>query len=209
MTGLPVCAVSLWKMTWIRVPERGGSDMTSDSKNNAGVNGGKRTALHISLIAISAAIVAVFTIAVRIPVPATSGYISLCDAAVVFVASAFGPFTGLIAGGLGTAAADLAGGYPQFAVISFIVHGLEALLIGLVTKRGSDALAFKVISAVIAIAVVAGGYLLLEVLFLTTFPAALVEVPMNAIQSGAGAVIGLVIYTAVRKAYRNLDSIRW
>ena len=32
---------------------------------------------------------------------------------------------------------------------------------------------------------------------------------MNALQSGVGSVIGLLLYAAVNKAYRNLDSLRW
>ena len=145
----------------------------------------------------------------RIPVPATAGYISLCDAAVVFVSYAFGPFTGLIAGGLGSAFADLLGGYPQFALLSFIVHGLEALLAGLLVKKNSQSIPTMIVGAIISIIIVCGGYLLLETLFITTFSSALVEVPMNALQSGVGAVVGLLLYTAVRKAYRNLDAIRW
>ena len=168
-----------------------------------------KTALHLSLTAVSAALVAVFTIAVRIPVPATSGYISLCDAAVVFISYAFGPVKGLIAGGLGSAAADLLGGYPQFAVISFIVHGLEAFLAGLLVRKNSQSVPTMILGAIISIITVCGGYLLLEVLFITTFSSAIVEVPMNALQSGVGSVIGLLLYAAVNKAYRNLDSLRW
>lgn len=168
-----------------------------------------KTALHLSLTAVSAAFVAVFTIAVRIPVPATSGYISLCDAAVVFISYAFGTVTGLIAGGLGSAAADLLGGYPQFAVISFIVHGLEAFLAGLLVRKNSQSVPTMILGAIISIITVCGGYLLLEVLFITTFSSAIVEVPMNALQSGVGSVIGLLLYAAVNKAYRNLDSLRW
>lgn len=168
-----------------------------------------KTALHLSLVAVSAALVAVFTIAVRIPVPATSGYISLCDAAVVFVSYAFGPFTGLIAGGLGSAFADLLGGYPQFALISFVVHGLEALLAGLLIRKNSQGIGTMIAGAVLSVIIVCGGYLLLEILFITTLSSAIVEVPMNALQSGVGAVIGLLLYAAVNKAYRNLDSLRW
>ena len=169
----------------------------------------RRSALHISLIAVSAALVAVFTIAIRIPVPATAGYISLCDAAVVFVSYAFGPFTGLIAGGLGSAAADLIGGYPQFAAISFLVHGLEALLAGLLVRKNSQSVVTMIIGAVISIIIVSGGYFVLEVLSITTAASAVVEIPMNALQSGVGAVIGLLLYSAVRRAYRNLDTLRW
>ena len=171
--------------------------------------GENRTALRISLVAIMTAIVAVFTIIIRIPSP-IGGYISLCDAAVTFVAYAFGPFTGLIAGGLGAAFADLIGGFPQWALISFIVHGVEALLMGLVVRKDSSSMAMRIVAALIAVVIVSCGYLLLTTLFgLTVFTEALLEVPGNIIQSGVGAVIGLLLYSGVRKAYRKLDDLRW
>ena len=168
-----------------------------------------RTALRISLVAIMTAVVAVFTLIIRIPSP-IGGYISLCDAAVAFAAYAFGPFTGLIAGGLGAAFADLIGGFPQWAVISFIVHGIEALLMGLIIKKDSSSIAMRILAAVIAVVIVSGGYLLLTTLFgLTVFSEAVLEVPGNIAQSAVGAVIGLLLYTGVRKAYRQLDELRW
>ena len=171
--------------------------------------GENRTALRISLVAIMTAIVAVFTIIIRIPSP-IGGYISLCDAAVTFVAYAFGPFTGLIAGGLGAAFADLLGGFPQWALISFIVHGVEALLMGLVVRKDSSSMAMRIVAALIAVVIVSCGYLFLTTLFgLTVFTEALLEVPGNIIQSGVGAVIGLMLYSGVRKAYRKLDDLRW
>ena len=171
--------------------------------------GENRTALRISLVAIMTAIVAVFTIIIRIPSP-IGGYISLCDAAVTFVAYAFGPFTGLIAGGLGAAFADLLGGFPQWALISFIVHGVEALLMGLVVRKDSSSMAMRIVAALIAVVIVSCGYLFLTTLFgLTVFTEALLEVPGNIIQSGVGAIIGLLLYSGVRKAYRKLDDLRW
>ena len=168
-----------------------------------------RTALRISLVAIMTAVVAVFTLIIRIPSP-IGGYISLCDTAVSFTAYAFGPFTGLIAGGLGAAFADLIGGFPQWAVISFIVHGIEAFLMGLVIKKNSSSIAMRILAAVIAVVIVSGGYLLLTTLFgLTVFSEAILEVPGNIAQSAVGAVIGLLLYTGVRKAYRSLDDLRW
>lgn len=170
---------------------------------------GNRTALRISLIAIMTAIVAVFTLIIRIPSP-IGGYISLCDAAVTFVAYAFGPFSGFLAGGLGAAFADLIGGFPQWAIISFIVHGVEALVMGLVVRKNSQSVAMCILAAVLAVVIVSGGYLLLTTLFgLTVFSEAILEVPGNIAQSAVGAVIGLLLYTGVRKAYRQLDSLRW
>ena len=168
-----------------------------------------RKALRISLIAIMTAVVAVFTLIIRVPSP-IGGYISLCDAAVTFVAYSFGPFSGLIAGGLGAALADLVGGFPQWAVISFLVHGFEALVMGLVVRKNSSSVAMCIVAAILAIIIVAGGYLLLTTLFgLTVFSEALLEVPGNIAQSAVGAVIGLLLYTGVRKAYRQLDDLRW
>ena len=113
-----------------------------------------RSALRISLIAVSAAIVAVFTIVIRIPVSATGGYISLVDAGVSFVAYAFGPLTGFIAGGVGTALADILGGYAQWAPISFAVHGVEALVLGLIIRKMGASIGTKMLAAVSAIAIV-------------------------------------------------------
>ncbi len=168
-----------------------------------------KSALRISLIAIMTAIVAVFTLVIRIPSP-IGGYVSLCDAAVTFASYAFGPFSGFLAGGLGAALADLIGGYPQWAVVSFIVHGVEALLMGLIVRKDSSSIAMRIIAAVVAVMIVGGGYLFLTTLFrLTVFSEAILEVPANIVQSAVGAVIGLALYSAVRKAYRSLDTLRW
>lgn len=170
---------------------------------------GRKTALRIAVVAIFTAVVAVFTIAVRIPTPTTGGYISLCDAAVTFTAFAFGPITGLLAGGLGTAFADLIGGYPQWAPISLAVHGLEALLIGLIVKGEGTSLIRKILGVVIAAVTVSFGYFLLTSIFLSSFSTAAVEIGPNLLQGGVGGVIGLLLYTAVSKGYRKLDTLRW
>ena len=170
---------------------------------------GRKTALRIAVVAIFTAVVAVFTIAVRIPTPTTGGYISLCDAAVTFTALAFGPLTGLLAGGLGTAFADLIGGYPQWAPISFAVHGLEALLIGLIVKGEGTLLIRKILGVVIAAVTVSFGYFLLTGIFLSSFSTAAVEIGPNLLQGGVGGVLGLILYTAVSKGYRKLDTLRW
>lgn len=173
----------------------------------------KSPALRISMMAVTTAIVAFFTIALRINIPATNGYISLTDVAVTFVAFTFGPVTAFVAGGLGTAIADLAGGFASWAIISFIVHGLEAFLVSLITgrKEGKENvnLICKIAAACVAVIVVSGGYFLLTGLFLIDFPTALAEVPVNIAQSLFGAVFGLIFSQAVRKAYRKIDDFRF
>lgn len=81
---------------------------------------------------------------------------------------------------------------------------------GLVVRKNSQSVAMCILAAVLAVVIVSGGYLLLTTLFgLTVFSEAILEVPGNIAQSAVGAVIGLLLYTGVRKAYRQLDSLRW
>lgn len=168
----------------------------------------KRTAFKIVLIALSSAIVAVFTTIVRIPTPATGGYISLCDVAVSFLSYSFGPVLGFIAGGLGTAFSDLIGGYAQYAPISFVVHGVEGLLIGLIVNGTKTPIWRKIAAGVVGTLTVSFGYFSLTGLFLTTYSEALVEVVPNLIQGGVGAVLGLILYLGVSKAFKGLDDYR-
>ncbi len=167
-----------------------------------------RKALRMSLISVNTAIVAVFTIAIRIPTP-LGGYVSLSDASVTFVCSAFGPFTGFIASSLGTALADTLGGFASWAPISFTVHGLEALAVSLIIRKDPESLLYKAVAAISAVIIVSGGYYLLAGLFLVGFNAALAELALNAVQAGLGVPAGLALSSAVRASYRKIDELAW
>lgn len=153
---------------------------------------------RLTLTALMAALVFVFTVAVRLPT-AAGGYLHLGDAAVAFSAFAFGPLVGAVAGALGTGLADLYGGYPQFALISFLVHGSQGWLMGwLVQGRLKTAVVF--LSIVCGSIVVVAGYFFAEVL-LYGVAVALSEVLPNALQSMVGAGLGVSLFLAVRRAY--------
>ncbi len=164
-------------------------------------------ALKIALIAILTAVVTVFTMIVKIPT--AKGYLHLGDVAICFVSYTLGPITGLICGGLGTALADIISGYASWAPISFVVHGVEGLAIGLIVYNGSMAFWKKIVAGVVTIVIVAGGYFLLSGLFLTGFEAALAEIPGNIGQSGLGVVLGLTLSEAVKKAYPPIKNLIW
>lgn len=168
----------------------------------------KKEVLKISALALSAALVSVFTLVVRIPTPTTGGYISLCDASIVFVSAAFGPFTGFFASALGTAFADLIGGYPQWALISFAVHGIEGLIIGLLIRGVEEKRIRKALSLLVSPIVVPLGYFLLTGVFLESFATSAVEIIPNFIQGVAGSVTGALLYVAVSSSYRGLDNLR-
>src|SRR5574341_807884 len=89
----------------------------------------------VALIAILSAVTVVFTLAVRIPFAPTRGYFTLADVGVYFAGFAFGPLIGFAVGGLGTGLADILGGYAHFAIWSFLIHGLQGLVAGLLGYR--------------------------------------------------------------------------
>ncbi len=156
---------------------------------------------RMTLTALMAALIVVLTTVPRIPVPATGGYVHLGDAGIAFAAYAFGPWVAMLAGGLGTALADLMG-YPQWAIFSLIVHGVQGWLMGQIVRKTINA-QIVVISVVTGIAVVVVGYFLAGSIL--NGPAfAVTELFPNALQGLSGGIVGIPLYFAVRQAYPPL-----
>ena len=169
-----------------------------------------RNALKVAMVAVLTAVVVVFTLVVRIPT--AKGYLNLCDVAICFIAFTFGPWSAFIAAGLGTALADLISGYAQWAPISFVVHGVEGLLIALIVRqKGNEAVSIfrKLLAGLVCIATVSLGYFALSALFISTASVAAAEIPGNIAQSGVGFVLGLGVSSAVKKAYPPVRSLSW
>lgn len=158
----------------------------------------------IGLLAVLIALVAVLTLLVRVPTPAR-GYVNLSDAAITFAGLAFGPWIGAIAGGAGTAIADMLGGFAPYAPISLLAHGVQGLLVGLMAGGSRDIRRMILAWLAGAIAMVA-GYLLGGTVYVG-FPLAVAEVPLNAMQTIVGALVGIPLVFAVRKAYPPVDRL--
>jgi len=159
----------------------------------------------IALVAILIALTTVFTLLIRVPTPAR-GYVNLSDVAIVFTGLTFGPWVGLVVGGLGTALADVIGGFAPFAPLSLLAHGLEGLLIGLL-GYGRRSVAAMILAWLAGAVAMVACYFVGEGLFYTGWPLALAEVPLNAFQALIGAVGGISLTLAVRKAYPQVDQI--
>ncbi|MDD3236408.1 MAG: ECF transporter S component, partial [Candidatus Cloacimonetes bacterium] len=74
-------------------------------------------------------IVTLATYLIRIPLPG-GGYFNFGDVAVLFIGLYAGSKVGMLAGGIGSALADLIG-FPVFAPITLIAKGLEGLIAGI------------------------------------------------------------------------------
>jgi uncharacterized membrane protein len=164
-------------------------------------------AFRIASIAILTAVTTVFTLFVRVPSPAR-GYFNLSDVAIAFASYTFGPISALIAGGLGTALADLIGAYAQWAPISLIVHGLQGLLMGVIARVKPGNFPVAVAAGVAGIAVMVIGYGAGGAL-LTGIGPALAEAPGNVVQSAVGVVLGIPLSLAVARAYPPVRNYSW
>lgn len=159
---------------------------------------------RLVLTALFAALVAVATMVINIPMVATQGFVNVGDT-MIFAAGIFmGPAVGLLAGGIGSALADLLLGYAHWAPWTLVIKGIEGLVVGLLAHRPFQKyrrLGFPVLAALLVAAAwmvfgyyIAGG-------IMRGFPAALASVPGNIIQ-GLGSV---VLAVPVIYAFRNLN----
>jgi uncharacterized membrane protein len=161
----------------------------------------QRKALDPRLLAVTAvmtAITFILTRVVQVPTPVV-GYIHLGDVGVFFSAFAFGPLVGAVAGGLGTALADLTSGYAQWAIFSLLIHGAQGWAVGGLSTRWPGVKGL-LLATVVGGAIVVVGYLLAGTI-LMGFGAALTEIPLNIIQVAAGAIVSVPLFAAVRQAY--------
>ncbi len=160
----------------------------------------------IALIAVLIALVTVFTLVIRVPTLA-GGYGNLSDVAITLASLTFGPWVGLVAGGVGTFLADLIG-FPPFAPISLVAHGLEGLLIGLI-GQGRRSIGWMIVAWLVGSVAMVTSYLLGEtfILYNGNWAPALSEVPTNIFQAVIGGAAGIPLVLAVRKAYPPIDRI--
>ena len=66
---------------------------------------------ELAVSTVMAALVAVATMFIQIPIPATEGFFNVGDSMIMVAALTFGPVVGAVAGGLGSALADFLGGW--------------------------------------------------------------------------------------------------
>jgi uncharacterized membrane protein len=152
------------------------------------------------LAGVFAGAVFIATILVRVPIPATNGYLNFGDAVIVLVALLFGPSTAGLAGSIGSGAADLVG-FPVFAIPTFLIKGLLGVIVGAIGRRRKRRLPLAIVGAIVGELWMVVGYFLTEaVVFKHSMgiAAATSEVGFNLVQAGFGVVIGVGAFAVLR-----------
>lgn len=161
----------------------------------------KNTTRELCIKAMLSALVCVATMVIQVPVPATNGYIHLGDSIILFSAIMFGPSAGLVAGGIGSALADILTGYSYWAPFTLVIKGLMGYAAGRIAFDGTDRPfgTNKFIGIIVSEIIMIVGYLLGGAILKSSFLVSLASVPENAVQAIGGAILYLVIACAVKK----------
>ena len=156
----------------------------------------QKAVIQLSLMAIMSALVAVGTLIVRIPNP-MGGYFNVGDVMIFVTALTFNLLIGGVAGGLGSAIADIIG-FPLFAIPTLVIKGLEGLLASLITNKKN---VFRDVLAVVAAGTeMVIGYFVVELFVLQWgLGGALAEVPANIAQVTIGGLVGIPIALVLRR----------
>lgn len=155
----------------------------------------------LTTTALFMALTCIATMIIKLPTPGTGGYVHLGDAFVILSGILLGPVYGAVAGGIGSAFADLLGGYFLYVPITLIVKALMAFGVGLIYHKLTKSLHNTIIKCVLcgiyATLLVAGGYLLFESFMYGS--AALASIPANIGQGISGLVISTILLPILQK----------
>ncbi len=136
-------------------------------------------------------VVAVTTLFVRMPLP-SRGYFNFGDVAVVFAGLTLGRRGGALAGGMGSALADILAGAALFAPLTMAAKGLEGYICGLARGRHGVLFYLFLLAGVLAMVAV---YFTGEVCMPQIgWAGAVAELIPNLIQAAGGCAGGKALY---------------
>ncbi|MBS9335250.1 ECF transporter S component [Fructobacillus sp. M1-13] len=147
----------------------------------------------ITTVAALVAINVALSYIIRIPVPATSGYVNLLEGVIFLAALFMGQKAGFLVGAFSGGLLDLLAGYPHWILFSFLIHGLEGWVAGMAKEKASfQTVLLLLLSSVIMVL----GYFL-AASFLYNWQAALSSVPGNIAQTLFGLIVALLLKKAM------------
>lgn len=149
--------------------------------------------LRMTLTAMFTAMTVVLSLSIfSIPVP--GGHLYFCDTVICTAAILIDPFSAFIVGGIGSFLGDFFF-YPAPMFVSLVTHGLQAVVISLISHRllqKRQALASGIGVAVGAVIMVV-GYTLGRAYVYSTPEYALIKLPFELLQAAFGAVTAIVV----------------
>ena len=161
--------------------------------------------------ALTTCLVLLGTVLFRIPVPMTQGYVHLGDAMIFLGILMLGKKRGAAAAGLGSAMADVLGGFAFWAPWTLVIKSLMAFVTGLILERtarshkhnGMKDRLIKLAAMAAGGIFMCAGYFLAERVMYGSFALAVLGLPWNIGQVIVGMVLSMVICSATEVSTRH------
>ena len=172
----------------------------------------KLSTRKLAVSSVMAALIFVLTFSIRIPVPGLAGgaYLNLGDSLIYCTAFMLGGVPAMLAAGIGSMLADIAGGAFIYAPATLVIKGLMGLACGAMLVKPS--FGRFVFASVAGGAIMAAGYGVYEIFVFGTVYA-LTSLPFNLIQWGGGVAVALLLYLPFTKLRRSFkfreEENRW
>lgn len=156
---------------------------------------------NLTVLGLLIALVSISTMVIQVPVPATEGYIHLGDSVIFLVGILFGSRRGMIAGGLGSAIADILTGYTHWAIPTLIIKGIMGYLVGKISNIDDKNIlnTRNIISLIVGVIWMVFGYFLSGAALKGSFLVSATSIPSNLVQGIGGALIFIPLGIALKK----------
>lgn len=162
----------------------------------------KVNAAVITRNAVTIALVCILTMFPQIPIPL--GYMHLGNCCILFAGIFFGPTTGFLAGGIGSAMADLLSGYPQWILPTLIIKSIMGFAAGKISYQNghrSPMLSLKtLIASIVAIFIMVMGYFLAGSILYGSFITGAAQIPGLTFEGIIGIILFYILGFALEKA---------
>jgi len=146
-----------------------------------------------------AALVCVATFTIKIPSVVTNGYVHLGDGIIFIAVILLGRKNGAWAGSIGASLADLLGGYSHYAIPTFIIKGIMALIMGYIINKIPGKSKFKwIVGALIGSIWQIIAYYVVGSVMVGSFVSTILDIPGNAVQSIVGILVAVIFVVAFK-----------
>lgn len=147
--------------------------------------------------ALGIALVFLSTFFIKVP-NGIQGYFNLGDGFIFIFASLVNPMVAFFIGGLGSALADVAGGYGIYFFFTLIIKGFEGYIVCLLLKK-THKLSVNIFIYLMGSIIMVGGYFIADAFINESWQLSLTGVPANLLQALFGIIIAVIATPLIKK----------
>lgn len=167
----------------------------------------KSTKLTTLQLIITAVLMAMNIALSSFGIPVPGGHLYLCDIVICLAAILLPPYLAFVVGGVGSFLGDMLF-YPLPMFVSLVTHGLQAVVISLISHKvlKNKPVLASGIGVTIGVIIMVVGYTLGKIYVYATLEYAILKLPYEIAQGVIGAIFGMLLCwkCGIHKLYNNM-----